>query len=117
MSIYFLLFGLAILFFIVRFFYKNKRNCSTESNSNNNIDLALNIEIESNSIESEDYIETFIEYPIKKQNSYLNQNDDFGTLKKGVVLDNQTYEYEVNENDSSNFTIMKLGDESKEIKL
>jgi len=50
---------------------------------------------------------------IKKQNSFLNPNDDFGTLKKGVVLDNQTYEYEVNENDSSNFTIIELGDESE----
>ena len=48
-------------------------------------------------------------------NSYLNPNDDFGTLKKGVVLDNQTYEYEVKENDSSNFSIIELGDESKEI--
>jgi hypothetical protein len=46
-------------------------------------------------------------------NSFLNPNDDFGTLKKGVVLDNQTYEYEVNENDSSNFTIIELGDESE----
>jgi hypothetical protein len=49
------------------------------------------------------------------QNSFLNPIDDFGTLKKGVVLDNQTYEYEVNENGSSNFTIIELSDESKEI--
>ena len=49
------------------------------------------------------------------QNSFLNPIDDFGTLKKGVVLDNQAYEYEVKENDSSNFTILELGDESKEI--
>jgi len=34
-------------------------------------------------------------------------------LKKGVVLENQTYEYEVKENDSSNFTIIELGDESE----
>lgn len=54
-------------------------------------------------------------HPIKKQNSFLNPIDDFGTLKKGVVLDNQTYEYEVNENASSNFTIIELSDESKEI--
>ena len=49
------------------------------------------------------------------KNSFLNPNDDFGTLKKGVVLDNQTYEYEVNENDSSNFTIIEPVVESKEI--
>ncbi len=40
------------------------------------------------------------------KNSYLNPNDDFGTLKKGVVLDNQTYEYEVADNDNYNFTII-----------
>jgi hypothetical protein len=49
------------------------------------------------------------------KNSFLNPNDDFGILKKGVVLDNQTYDYEVGENDSSNLTIIELGDESKEI--
>lgn len=49
------------------------------------------------------------------KNSFLNSNDDFGTLKKGVVLDNQSYEYEVNENDSSNLTIIELRDDSKEI--
>ncbi len=48
-------------------------------------------------------------------NSFLNPNDDFGTLKKGVVLENQTYEYEVVENDNSNFTIIELDDNSKEI--
>ena len=40
-------------------------------------------------------------------NSFLNPNDDFGTLKKGVVLDSQTYEYEVGDNDDSNFTIIE----------
>ena len=55
------------------------------------------------------------EHNIKMQNSFLNPNDDFGTLKKGVILDNQTYEYEVVENDNSNFTIIELDDESKEI--
>ena len=73
-----------------------------------------NIEVNSNAIEPESPIES-VEHPIKKQNSFLNPNDDFGTLKKGVVLDNQTYEYEVNENGSSNFTIIELSDESKEI--
>lgn len=56
-----------------------------------------------------------VEKPVKMKNSFLNPNDGLGTLKKGVVLDNQTYEYEVNENDSSNFTILELGDESEEI--
>lgn len=43
----------------------------------------------------------------KPINSFLNPNDDFGTLKKGVVLDSQTYEYEVGDNDDSNFTIIE----------
>ena len=43
---------------------------------------------------------------MKKQNSFLNPNDDFGTLKKGVVLDNQTYEFEVTDSDNNNFTII-----------
>jgi hypothetical protein len=73
-----------------------------------------NIEIKRNAIETESSIES-VEHPVKMKNCFLNPNDDFGTLKKGVVLDNQTYEYEVNENDSSNFTILELGDESKEI--
>ena len=76
---------------------------------------AQNIEIKRNAIEPESPIVKVVKHPIKKQNSYLNPNDDFGTLKKGVVIDNQAYEYEVNENDSSNFTIIELGDESKEI--
>ena len=115
MSIYFLLFGLAILFFIVRFFYKIKRESSKESNANNDIDSTQNIELEINSIESEDSIKTDIKFPIEKQNRFLNPNDDFGTLKKGVVLDNQTYEYEFNENDNSDFTIIEPVVESKEI--
>jgi hypothetical protein len=80
-------------------------NYYTKSNSNNYIDSTQIIELESNSTEPESPIES-VEHPIKNQNSFLNPNDDFGTLKKGVVLDNQTYEYEVNENDSSNFTII-----------
>lgn len=79
------------------------------------MDLVQNIEIKSNTTEPEDSVKTVIEYPIKKQNSFINSNDDFGTFKKGVVIDNQTYEYEFNENDSSIFTIIELGDESKEI--
>ena len=71
-----------------------------------------NIEVNSNAIEPESPIES-VANPNKKQNSFLNPIDDFGTLKKGVVLDNQTYEYEVNENDSSNYTIIELGDESE----
>jgi hypothetical protein len=114
MSIYFFLFGLAILFFIVRFFYKIERYNSTESNSNNLIDSAPNIEIISNSFIPKELIETF-EHPIKMKNSFLNPNDDFGTLKKGVVIENLTYEYEVSDNDNSNFTILEPGDESKEI--
>jgi hypothetical protein len=62
------------------------------------------------------------DYPIEivlpefiSHNSFLNPNDDFGTLKKGVVIENQTYQHEVNENDSYNFTILEAGDESKEI--
>ena len=45
---------------------------------------------------------------IKMQNSFLNPNDDFGTLKKGVVIDNLNYEYEVGDKDDSNFTIKYL---------
>lgn len=82
--------------------------------SKNYIDSARNIEFKTNSIESDDYIKTVVDYPNKNQNSFLNPNDDFGTLKKGVVLDNQTYEYEGGDN-NSNFTIIELGDESKEI--
>lgn len=115
LSIYFLQFGLPILFFILRFFYKIERYNSTESNSNHYKDLVQNIELETNSIESDDYIETVVDYPIKMQNSFLNPNDDFGSFKKGVVQDNQIYEYEVKENDSSNFTIIVLDDNSKEI--
>jgi hypothetical protein len=49
------------------------------------------------------------------KNNYLNPNDDFGNLKTGVVLNNLTYEYEVGDNDSSNFTILEPVVESKEI--
>jgi len=114
MIIYFLLFGLAILSFIVRFFYLNKRKSSTESNSNNFIDSAPNIEIISNYITPKELIKTF-EHSIKMKNSFLNPNDNFGTLKKGVVIENLTYEYEVSENDNSNFTMLEPGDESKKI--
>ena len=86
-----------------------------KSNLNNYLNLAQIYELTISFIEPKDSIETVIEYPIKKQNSFLNPNDDFGTLKKGVVLDNQTYEYEVSDNDSSNFSIIELSDESKEI--
>lgn len=115
MIIYFLLFWLAILSLIVHFFYMKKRKSSTESNSNNNIDLVRNIELESNFIKSEDSTETVFPHPNKNQNSFLNPNDDFGSLIKGVVLDNQAYEYEVSDNDCSNFSIIELGDKSKEI--
>jgi hypothetical protein len=115
MSIYFLLFGLAILFFIILFLFKRDRIESKDINTNNNKNLVQNIDLAFNSIESNNLIEAIIDYPIKKQNTFLNPNDDFGTLKKGVVLDNQTYEYEINENDSSNLTIIELGDETKEI--
>jgi hypothetical protein len=92
-----------------------KRKNSAKSNFNYYIDSAQNKEVNSNSIESDDSIETEVDFPIKKQNSFLNPNDDIGTLKKGVVLDNQTYEYEVSDNDSSNFTILEAGDEPREI--
>ena len=110
---YFLLFGLPILFLIICILFKIYKN-SSKSNSKSYIDSSQNIEVNSNATEPESPIESF-EHQMKKQNSFLNPNDDFGTLKKGVVLDNQTYEYEVNENDSSKFTIIELGDESKEI--
>lgn len=105
---------LLILFFLIRFLFIINRENSNEIQSNNFIDSAPNIEIKRNAIEPESPIES-LEHPIKKQNSFLNQNDNFGTLNKGVVLDNQTYEYEVSNNDSSNFTILEPGDESKEI--
>ena len=73
-----------------------------------------NNEVNSNAIEPESPIES-VANPNKNQNSFLNSNDDFGSLIKGVVLDYKTYEYEVNENGSSNFTIIELSDESKEI--
>lgn len=73
-----------------------------------------NIEIERKAIEYESKIETIVVNPIKKQNSFLNPNDDFGTLKKGVV-ENQTYEYEVRDNDSCNFIILEAVDEPREI--
>jgi hypothetical protein len=102
------------MFFIIRFLSKRDRNNPTKNISNSYMASNQNIEINSNAIEPESPIET-IEHPIKKQNSFINSNDDFGTLKKGVVIDNQTYEYEFNENDSSIFTIIELGDVSKEI--
>jgi hypothetical protein len=114
MSIYFLLFVVPILLLIIRFLFKINRNNSTKTISNNNIDSTPNIEVNSNATEPESPIDSVV-HPNKKQNSYLNPNENFGTLKKGVVLDNQTYEYEVKENDSSNFSIIELGDESKEI--
>jgi hypothetical protein len=64
-----------------------------------------NIEIERKAIEYESKIETIVVNPIKKQNSFLNPNDDFGTLKKGVVLGNQTYEYEVIDADNNNLPL------------
>jgi hypothetical protein len=115
LSIYFLLYWLPILFFIVRFFYKIERFEFTESNSNHYKDLVQNIELETNSIESDNSIEKLVDFPIKIKNSFLNPNDDFGTLKKGVVVENQIYEYEVVENDNSNFTIIELDDNSKKI--
>ena len=102
--------SVVILFFLIRILFKRHRKKSKGSNSINNKDLFQNVELACNSIESKNPIEAIIYFPIKKQNSFLNPNDDFGTLKKGVVLDNQTYEYEVNENGSSNFTIIELGD-------
>lgn len=111
---YFLLFVVPILVLIIRFLFKINRKNSNEIQSNNFIDSAPNIEIKSNSITPKELIETF-EHPVKMKNSFLNSNDDFGTLKKGVVIDNQTYEYEFNENDSSIFTIIETVVESKEI--
>ena len=115
MSINLLLFGLAILFFLIPFLLKIITFNSKEIQSHNYLDSAQNIEFKTNSIESDDYIETVVDYPIKMKNSFLNPNDDFGTIKKGVVIDNQTYEYEVVENDNSNFTIIEPVVESKEI--
>jgi hypothetical protein len=74
-----------------------------------------NIEIERKAIEYESKIETIVVNPKKKQNSFLNPNDDFGTLQKGVVIENQTYEYEVRDNDSCNFIILEAVDEPREI--
>jgi hypothetical protein len=104
------------LLLIIRFLFKINRNNSIKSISNNSIDSAQNIELESNSIESEDSNEILIEHPIKMKNSFLNPNENFGTLKRGVVLENQTYEYEVSDNDSSNFTLIEPEDDSKEIR-
>jgi hypothetical protein len=110
MIIYFLLFGFTILIFLILFLFKRDRNNPSKYISNS----YQNIEVISNATEPESPIDS-VANPNKNQNSFLNPNDDFGTLKKGVVIDNQAYEYEVNENDSSNFTIIELGDESKEI--
>ncbi len=55
--------------------------------------------------------------PIDNSNSFLNPKDDFLTLKKGVVLHNQTYEYEVVDSYDCNFTIIKPAEESKENEL
>ncbi len=114
MIIYFLLIGFAIFFFLIIFLFKMDRNNPTKNISNSYMASNQNIEINSNAIEPESPIES-VEHPIKKQNSFINSNDDFGTLKKGVVIDNQTYEYEFNENESYIFTIIELGDVSKEI--
>jgi len=114
MIIYLLLFGLAILFFLILFLFKRDRNNPTKNISNIYMASNQNIEVNSNSIETESSIES-VEHPVKMKNSFLNPNDDFGSLKNGVVLDNQTYEYEVSDNDSSNFSIIELSDEFKEI--
>ena len=109
MIIYFLLFGFAILIFLILFLFKRDRNNPSKYISNS----FQNIEVNSNATEPESPIDSVVN-PIKMQNTFLNPNDDFGTLKKGVVLDNQTYEYEVVENDNSNFSIIELDDNSKE---
>jgi hypothetical protein len=111
----YLVFALVTLLSLFCFLNKTNRNKFNENIFNNNIDSAPNIEIKRNAIEPEDSTETVFAHPIKKQNSFLNPNDGLGALKKGVVLDDQTYEYEVGENDSSNLTIIELGDETKEI--
>jgi hypothetical protein len=112
-SLFVLLAPLTLLFLILLLF-KIDRNKTMKSISNNNKDSNQNIEINSNAIAPESPIES-VEHPFKKQNSFLNQNDDFGSFKKGVVLDNQTYEYEVSANYCSNFTIVETVIESKEI--
>jgi hypothetical protein len=112
MIIYFLLFGFAILFFLILFLFKRDRNNPTKYISNSYIASNQNIEVNSNATELESPIDSVV-HPNKKQNSFLNPNDDFGTLKKGVVIDNHTFEYEVGYNNDSNFTIMELGDESE----
>ena len=91
MSIYFLLFGLLILFLIIWVLFKIFNN-SSKSNSKSYIDSAQNIEVNSNATEPESPIDS-VEHAIKMQNSFLNPNYGLGTLKKGVVLDDQTYEY------------------------
>jgi hypothetical protein len=106
MEFKYLVFSFLALFFLIRFLNKTNRYNYTESNSNNYKDLVQNIEFESNSIESEDSIGKVVEHPIKNQNSFLYPNDDFGTFKKGVVIDNQTYEYEGGDN-NSNFIIIE----------
>jgi hypothetical protein len=106
------LISVVLLFFLTRFLFKINRNNTMKSISNSYMSSDQNNEIKRNATESKSPIES-VEHPIKMKNSFLNPNDDFGTLKKGVVLDNQTYEYEVNENGSSNFTIIELGDESE----
>jgi hypothetical protein len=110
MNIYFLVFALALFFFLIRFLYRIEKN-----NTINPVVPFQKHELQSSPITPEESFET-VEQSINKQNSFLNPNDDFGTLKKGVVLDNQTYEYEVGDNDSSNFIIIELSDESKEIR-
>jgi hypothetical protein len=86
--------SVVILIFLIRILFKRDRNNSKDSNPNNYIESAQNIELARNSIEAKNSIVAIIDYPIKKQNSFLNPNDDFGTLNKGVVIDNQTYEYD-----------------------
>jgi hypothetical protein len=77
---YFLIFAVPILFIIIRLLYKIDGNNSMNNISNNYIDSAQNIELESNSIEPESPIDSVVN-PNKKQNTFLNPNDDFGTLK------------------------------------
>ncbi len=113
-NIFFLLFALATMFFLIRFLFKINRNKSFNGISNDNIDSAQKIDLKSSPIAPAKSIK-INKQPITKQNSFLNSNDDFGKMKKGVVLENQTYEYEVNENDICNFNIIEPVVESKDI--
>jgi hypothetical protein len=56
-----------------------------------------------------------IELANNTKNSFLYPKEEFGKMKKGVVLDSKTYDNEIIDNDDYNFTIIKPDEKAKEI--